>query len=650
MAQVFLSYDREDGAKARVIAQALERAGHFVWFDLHIKGGAEYGKVIEQALEASDAVVVLWSANSVDSAWVRDEAAAGRDKACLIPVLLEPVNPPMGFRQYQSLDFTGWKGRGKPPKLAELLDSIQATGGGAQVTPLPVAPPPKTVPAKRALPRWAVLAGGAIVGLVALGLFIGLVLNGPRKSSDVQTIVVAAADPAARPLARDLLVKLSTLQGAKSGSMRLVGQDAATEGAYFLFEAASNADRARLGANLVLMAGKDREILWSKDFEQPTGTLADLKQQMAFTAARVLGCALEGTTFPGKQLNQQTLKLYLNACAEFAEGVGTAGDPRLLAKSFAQITEQAPDFGPAWEGLLLAQMEATNRLDTGVSDPGAIEELKRLIAQARKRHPDLPAIRLAEIDLLPDNAHLKRMRLMDEAKSESPENVGVLLSRSMQLRSVGRNAEAIVDAERALGLDPLSPAMFNNLLSALAYSGRIESAREQLKQAELLWPGSGALKDMQYRFHLRFGDPKEALRLGRSYGYGPGIELYLIARADPSPANIQAFKAYAIQRTGDNIGVLSFTSQAFGEFGLTEDLYKIVLPWKNGRELAEIGDVWFRPALASFRRDPRFMLVMKKSGHLEYWRKSGKWPDFCFEPGFPYDCKGEAAKLARRAA
>ena len=30
MAQVFLSYDREDGAKARVIAQALEPAGHFV--------------------------------------------------------------------------------------------------------------------------------------------------------------------------------------------------------------------------------------------------------------------------------------------------------------------------------------------------------------------------------------------------------------------------------------------------------------------------------------------------------------------------------------------------------------------------------------------------------------------------------------------
>ena len=62
-------------------------AGHFVWWDMHIKGGAEYGREIEQALDKSDAVVVLWSERSVASAWVRDEAAVGRDKGCLIPVL-----------------------------------------------------------------------------------------------------------------------------------------------------------------------------------------------------------------------------------------------------------------------------------------------------------------------------------------------------------------------------------------------------------------------------------------------------------------------------------------------------------------------------------------------------------------------------------
>lgn len=43
--------------------------------------------------------------------------------------------------------------------------------------------------------------------------------------------------------------------------------------------------------------------------------------------------------------------------------------------------------------------------------------------------------------------------------------------------------------------------------------------------------------------------------------------------------------------------------------------------------------------------DPRFMTVAKRLRLVDYWRTSGKWPDFCFGPGLPYDCEKEAAKL-----
>ena len=70
---MFLSYDREDTDRARPLAVALEKAGHSVWWDRHIKSGAQYSKEIEAELKKADAVVVLWSKHSVDSAWVRDE-------------------------------------------------------------------------------------------------------------------------------------------------------------------------------------------------------------------------------------------------------------------------------------------------------------------------------------------------------------------------------------------------------------------------------------------------------------------------------------------------------------------------------------------------------------------------------------------------
>ena len=33
-------------------------------------------------------------------------------------------------------------------------------------------------------------------------------------------------------------------------------------------------------------------------------------------------------------------------------------------------------------------------------------------------------------------------------------------------------------------------------------------------------------------------------------------------------------------------------------------------------------------------------------GLVDYWRRSDKWPEFCAEPGLPYDCKVEAARVA----
>lgn len=71
MASVFLSYDHEDRARAAPIAEALEEAGHSVWWDQRINAGAEYNREIEGAVERADAVMVLWTERSVRSPFAR---------------------------------------------------------------------------------------------------------------------------------------------------------------------------------------------------------------------------------------------------------------------------------------------------------------------------------------------------------------------------------------------------------------------------------------------------------------------------------------------------------------------------------------------------------------------------------------------------
>ena len=127
MANVFLSYAREDEAAAKQLAEGVRDAGHEVWWDHHIKGGSRFSTEIDRALKSAEAVVVLWSPASVESAWVQDEAAEGRDSGRLVPVSLGGTRPPLGFRQFHTVGLG--KLSGAAGELDDLLEAISKTAG-----------------------------------------------------------------------------------------------------------------------------------------------------------------------------------------------------------------------------------------------------------------------------------------------------------------------------------------------------------------------------------------------------------------------------------------------------------------------------------------------------------------------------------------
>ena len=82
---------------------------------------------IDRELKSADAVVVVWSDTSVQSAWVQDEAAEGRDTGRLVPVTLRGCRPPLGFRQFHSIDLGQWDARGEPETLNDVIAAIEKT-------------------------------------------------------------------------------------------------------------------------------------------------------------------------------------------------------------------------------------------------------------------------------------------------------------------------------------------------------------------------------------------------------------------------------------------------------------------------------------------------------------------------------------------
>jgi hypothetical protein len=139
MAHVFISYDAEDRELAREIVTGLEAAGWSVWWDRRIPAGKTWRSVLDKALEDMDCMLVLWSARSIESHWVIEEAEEGRSRGKLLPLLMEPVRPPRGFREIQALSFVDWDRSAEAACFRTLLHDLAALTG----EPAPAAPGPR---------------------------------------------------------------------------------------------------------------------------------------------------------------------------------------------------------------------------------------------------------------------------------------------------------------------------------------------------------------------------------------------------------------------------------------------------------------------------------------------------------------------------
>lgn len=125
MTDIFLSYTERDRDTARRIAEVLGSAGWSVWWDRRIPAGETWRSVLEHALEDMRCMVVLWSAKSIESEWVYEEATEGRRQGKLVPVMIENVRPPAGFREIQAADLTGWDGSSDFDGLRMLLADLE---------------------------------------------------------------------------------------------------------------------------------------------------------------------------------------------------------------------------------------------------------------------------------------------------------------------------------------------------------------------------------------------------------------------------------------------------------------------------------------------------------------------------------------------
>jgi len=133
---VFISYKSEDREIAKRVQALLERHGLKVWRDERLAdaAGLAYDLTINDALDASAKVLVLWSRRAIGSDWVRGEATKGRDQRKLVPLIIEPCRDllpaPFNLAQDLTLDLAAVEADPAP-----LLRALGATADGIPGSP-----------------------------------------------------------------------------------------------------------------------------------------------------------------------------------------------------------------------------------------------------------------------------------------------------------------------------------------------------------------------------------------------------------------------------------------------------------------------------------------------------------------------------------
>ena len=174
MSDIFISYAAEDRSRVQLLANALSGHGWSVWWDQKISTGKTFDQVIADALADAQCVVVVWSHDSVASSWVREEADEGRKRGVLIPVLIDDVSPPLGFRRIQAATMIEWDGAPTSEVFQKLAADIEAVIRAPSArTPSPDTVPPK-VPERTSIPARTVmlsLAGALVVAFLAIAFY-----------------------------------------------------------------------------------------------------------------------------------------------------------------------------------------------------------------------------------------------------------------------------------------------------------------------------------------------------------------------------------------------------------------------------------------------------------------------------------------------
>lgn len=524
-----------------------------------------------------------------------------------------------------------------------------------------------------------------VVGLLGVVLLLCGVLAsremhlgfGPAANAATRIAVLPFQPIGAAPELRDTAANLSdslqtalsssqieTVSSADAANLQAPDQDRRlrTLGVGLLFDGTVRRDGDTTAVRLHLDDPLHHASLWSVEISAPAAAGDPLQAQVAARAVAVMKCAAEMLRPSGGLADPALRSLYLHAC-DLLETQGWGDDAQAVVAfqdTLKQLVARAPGFAPGHAMLAYALSSYL-----AVTPADQVERLRaQAKAEAQRALAADPKNVLAHLALynssLPHDVS-GRERVLDAAVQGDPLSAAANGQMGWFLADVGRLQDALPFLQKATAANPWSLDWTDDMV--LAWMGRPEDANAEISRLLKFWPEApqlwldrllvarqqGRWKDARALIEDPVGRPKtfDETILAANRSLNDALETRDPKKLQSIQQGVMAglpamspMSALDLPTLIASLAQLGFVDESLR----AGDRYAAIESQASDND---VGDgVFFSPLAANLRRDPRFMGFAAKLGLVAYWRSTGKWPDFCFQPGLPYDCKAEAAKYA----
>ncbi len=668
MADVFLSYARGEEPLAHMIAQHLTDAGFSVWWDSDLLPHDSFAQVIERELRAAPAVLVIWSDRAVVSQWVRAEADLARDQDKLIQVSIDNCSIPLPFNQYQIASLRGWKGDPANPQWHKVVASV------AELTAKTATEPsPRPGRMARFGPRLGLFGQGrsrtaltVAMLLVVLAVGGGLGMRMKWHSSSPRGTRIAVQPFQAigdTPLLRDFAASISgSLQNiltqnqlqtvSPSEAALMNGPDASARakalGVGLMFSGTVQANDPSITTDMRLEDPLQHATLWTAEVSGPAANSQQLQARIGALTVAVLNCSAQALRPAGGITDPAILQTFLHACdlAETTDhGLSDDKGAYAMLDAMRQVAHSAPDFAAGHSVLakhiaFLLPMLAADQ--TASLRREAMEEAHRALAIDPKDPDGFVALGLLA------KGFARREYFFRQALASNPSwpHANGFLGNVMG--DIGQIEEAATLYARANAAGAQSQDWAWMAARGQIWTGHTQEADAALASYAALWPDNVQVWRHQLLSMVvqrRWEDALVVLDRGKRF---PGAissdfldgwrNLILALKTGDPAARASLRKQYLSDRVEPQTAITRLSM-----LGFVDDAFAVsqkYLPHDDDSAFL------FSPLTAPLRRDPRFMALAAKFGLVAYWRKTGRWPDFCGDPDLPYHCQTVAAQLS----